>query len=127
MRDIKVRRRPVDAGLLHSRMPVGAVVSILHRVAGVLLAALFPLALYALSRSLEGPASFAAWRGRLTSVEGHIVIGVSVGLLVHHLLAGVRHLLMDLDIGAGREMARSSAYAVLALASLGALLAAGFL
>lgn len=122
-----MRQRPVDAGLLHSRLPVGAVVSILHRVTGVLLAALFPVGLYALSRSLAHRSAFDAWRGALESPQGHVVSGVIAGLLAHHVLAGIRHLLMDLDIGAGLRSARSSAYAVLALALASGLLAAGLL
>lgn len=126
MRSIKMSSRPVDQGLLHSRLPVGAVVSVLHRATGVLLAIVFPALLYALSRSLHDERSFDAWRQVLESPGGHVLLAVAVWLLAHHLLAGIRHILLDLDIGAGLRVARASAYATLMLAAVTALAIALF-
>ncbi|MHB8562828.1 MAG: succinate dehydrogenase, cytochrome b556 subunit [Acidiferrobacteraceae bacterium] len=124
MRSVKTSWRPVDQGLLHSRLPVGAVVSILHRATGVLLAIVFPGLLYALSRSLHDERSFDAWRQMLESHGGRVLLAVVAWLLAHHLLAGIRHILLDLDVGAGLRAARASAYAILMLATVAALVVA---
>lgn len=126
MRSVKMSSRPVDQGLLHSRLPVGAVVSVLHRATGVLLAIVFPALLYALSRSLHDERSFDAWRQVLESPGGRVLLAVAAWLLAHHLLAGIRHILLDLDIGAGLRVARASAYAILMVAAVTALAVALF-
>ncbi|MHB1514158.1 MAG: succinate dehydrogenase, cytochrome b556 subunit [Acidiferrobacteraceae bacterium] len=126
MRSVKMSSRPVDQGVLHSRLPVGAVVSVLHRATGVLLAIVFPALLYALSRSLHDERSFDAWRQVLESPGGRVLLAVAAWLLAHHLLAGIRHILLDLDIGAGLRVARASAYAILMVAAVTALAVALF-
>ena len=52
-------RRPVFLNLAQIALPVGALTSIAHRVAGVLLAIGIPLGVYALDLSLQGPQGFA--------------------------------------------------------------------
>ena len=110
--------RPVDAGLFHLRLPVGAVVSVLHRISGVALALLFPGALWILDRSLSGPAAFDQVRAELNRPMSRVGVAVCVWLLAHHFYAGVRHLLLDLDVGSARRPARWSAYAVLVLGAI---------
>lgn len=101
--------RPIDSGILHSRLPRGARVSIAHRITGVLLVALLPLGLYFIDFSLRSADHFAQvahyWRGDVPK----IVALVCLWAFVFHLFAGVRHLLLDLDIGIARPAARASA------------------
>jgi succinate dehydrogenase / fumarate reductase cytochrome b subunit len=106
--------RPVFLDLRVIRFPVGAVVSIAHRVSGVLLALALPGALYLLDLSLRSPAGFEAARGLLGSGPGRVAVLLVAAVFGHHFFAGLRHLLMDIDVGVGRADARLTAFAVFA-------------
>ncbi|MBI2749178.1 MAG: succinate dehydrogenase, cytochrome b556 subunit [Burkholderiales bacterium] len=109
--------RPVFLDPTQLQMPVGALTSILHRVSGILLAAGVPFGVYLLDRSLRDEQAFA----EVTGLLAHgIVKGLLVALvwaLAHHMLAGMRHLLMDFNVGSPLQAARRSAW----LVNLGAL------
>jgi succinate dehydrogenase / fumarate reductase cytochrome b subunit len=107
------KKRPKFLNPLEIRLPVGGVVSILHRISGVALILLTPFILYLLDQSLESEDGYHFTIQTLGSPFSRIVAIAGVWLFVHHLLAGVRHLFLDLDIGIGREAARFSAWTVL--------------
>ena len=116
--------RPAFFNLFQIQLPVGALTSIAHRLTGVVLAVATPFAVYLLGLSLRGPdgyaeagALFDRWWARLAAV-------VVVWAFSHHLLAGLRHLLMDVDVGSRLEPARRSAWAVNVAGAALALLAA---
>lgn len=119
--------RPVFLDLRRIRQPIPAIVSILHRISGVLLVLSIPVftALFALA--LSGPDGFAAAAG----FAGHPL--VRLGLLImawallHHLLAGLRFLVIDLGWGVDRPMARKTAWSAVGTALLLTLVAGGFL
>ena len=119
--------RPVFLDLTQIQMPVGALTSIMHRVSGILLSASVPVGVYLLGRSLENEQGFA----EVTSLLRHWVAKVAVTLVVwalaHHVLAGVRHLLSDFDVGSPLRRARRSAWFVNLGGVAVALLAAGVL
>lgn len=106
------RRRPSSLDLRYFRFPIGSIVSIAHRFSGIMLVLAIPLALYVLQETLAGPQRFDAITARL----GHGAIRVSVAalalLFLHHLIAGIRHLLLDLHIGISRRSSRLSAWTV---------------
>lgn len=121
------KRRPVFFNLTQIQMPVGALTSITHRVTGILLAFSVPFGIYLLDLSLQGPRSYAQvislfdqWAFRGPAI-------VLVWVLAHHLLAGIRHLLSDVDIGSQLPAARLSAWVVNLGGIAIALLAAGAL
>ena len=114
------RPRPVFLNLAQIAMPVGAVTSICHRLSGVLLAAGVPAALYLLGRSLDGEAGFALVAGVLRQPWAK---GLLVALA--WALAGVRHLLTDINVGATLGAARRSAWGVNLAALAIAVLAVG--
>ena len=111
--------RPVYLNLLAIRQPVPAIVSILHRASG---AALFlvglPLALWTLQASLGSPEGYQ----RVAAFFAHPLVKlVLIGLVwayLHHLIAGVRHLLADIHIGLDLASARQSAAVTLVLGIL---------
>jgi succinate dehydrogenase / fumarate reductase cytochrome b subunit len=110
----KKYNRPKNLDLLHIRLPIGGVVSILHRVSGILLVLVLPFAFLLLQRSLHSPESFAQVVALLGSLPARVFLLFVLTLLSHHFFAGVRHLLLDLDIGISRENARLGAWLVLA-------------
>lgn len=120
--------RPVFLNLTQIRMPVGALTSIGHRVAGILLAAGVPVGVLLLDRSLQNEQGFADVSGLLGHGAVKVAIVLVVWALAHHVLAGVRHLLSDFNVGSPLRRARRSAWFVnlggvaVALFAAGALL-----
>ena len=113
--------RPHDLGLLTLRLPVGAYVSILHRITGVLLVGVAGLALVLLRTSLQGAAAFEGVAFRLRGPWGQALGPLAVWIAAQHLYGGVRHLALDAGWGFGRDRERASAVAVLILAGITAL------
>ncbi|WP_018873321.1 succinate dehydrogenase, cytochrome b556 subunit [Thioalkalivibrio sp. ALJ16] len=107
--------RPVFLDLRKIRLPLNAVVSILHRVTGVFLILAIPVLLWLADRSLSGPAGFEQAAAIIRHPLGALVLLVGVWWLMHHLFAGIRYLLMEFGIGEDREgslrTARDALYA----------------
>ena len=120
--DKQPRRLLVFLNLAQIRFPIGAIASIAHRLSGVLLFIALPVLAALLDASLRSEAGFASVRGLLSSPLALVVSGVLAWALVHHVLAGIRHLLMDVGIGGELERARASARLVLLAAPALALL-----
>jgi len=122
------KRRPVFFNLMQIQMPVGALTSITHRVTGIFLAISVPFGIYLLDLSLQDPQSYAQVISLFDKLTFRAAAIVFVWALAHHLLAGIRHLLSDIDIGSQLPAARRSAWVVnlggiaVALLALGALL-----
>lgn len=117
--------RPRSLNLFRLRFPVGAMCSFAHRVSGVLLALFLPVAIYALRRSLDGQSGYAAITGLLSSSAARALVVLFLWALAQHVLAGARHLLMDIDVGSSLTVARRSAWSVNLLGLALALLALG--
>ncbi len=105
-------RRPVFLNLTKIRMPVGALTSIGHRVSGVVLTIGVPVVVYLLALSLKNEQAFAQVQSLLRLVPVKAAMVILVWALSHHVLAGVRHLLSDFDIGSPLHSARRSAWVV---------------
>lgn len=108
-------------------MPVGAWTSIGHRVTGILLAAAVPAGVYLLDLSLRSEQAFVQVQGLFDNVAVKAVAVILLWALSHHLLAGIRHLLSDFNVGSPLRTARRSAWMVNAGGVVVALLAAGVL
>lgn len=106
------RTRPLNFGIFHMRLPVSGWVSIFHRLTGVLLVLVLPVVLYLLQQSLVDPEQFHTVAVWLAGPLGRGASLLLAWLFIQHLLSGVRHLLLDLDVGIEREKARASAVAV---------------
>ena len=102
--------RPYFLNLIQIRLPIAGVLSILHRITGLILVLILPIALYLLDRSLGSPSGFEWCRGVLRAFPGMLMTTIVVGALALHFFAGVRHLLLDLDICVDRLCARRSAW-----------------
>lgn len=105
--------RPKFLNLLQLSYPPGAIASIAHRISGVLLAIATPVAAYAFTRSLAGPEGFAEIARWTHAIPIQLALAVLVAALVYHLLAGVRHLLMDAGVGSSLRVGRGTAWAVI--------------
>ena len=101
--------RPVFLNLLQIRLPLGGVLSIIHRVSGVLLVLAIPALIYFLQLLNGGEESFAQAQALLHTITGRIILTLIVWLLIQHSMSGVRHLLMDLDFSYNKHIARKTA------------------
>ncbi|MCR4301075.1 MAG: succinate dehydrogenase, cytochrome b556 subunit [Sulfuricaulis sp.] len=111
------KKRPVYLNLVKIRLPVGGVLSILHRITGAILVLLLPFVLYLFDRSLQDPMAFADISSRVSSLEGRIVLLIMVWAFAQHFMSGIRHLLLDIGIGDSKPAARLNAW--LAFAATG--------
>lgn len=110
--------RPVNLDLGSLKFPMMAIVSILHRISGVIVFLLIPVLLFLLQTSLQSAAGFhqvtalfSCWLLRLV-VWGFLV---AIG---YHIIAGIRHMLMDAGIGHSLVGGRRGAIIVFVLAAL---------
>jgi len=109
----RTNSRPVFLNLLQIKLPVTGVVSIAHRISGLLLFISLPVSLYLLGLSVSGEAGFQRSLAILHSLPFRFLALLALWALLHHLLAGLRFLLLDLDIGMHRDPARASAFGVI--------------
>ncbi|WP_263261979.1 succinate dehydrogenase, cytochrome b556 subunit [Pseudomonas entomophila] len=92
-------QRPVNLDLRTIKLPVTAYTSILHRISGVILFVGIAIALYALGKSLGSEEGFGEVKAYLTSPLAKLVMWGLLSALLYHLVAGVRHLIMDTGVG----------------------------
>lgn len=118
----KNEQRPVFLNLFRIRFPATAVASFGHRLAGLLLFVLLPVLIYAVEVSLRGPEGFEAVRQWLASWPVQLLLWLVAWAGLHHLFAGLRFLLIDVDVGVARRPARIGAWLVTAGGFLGAVL-----
>lgn len=104
------------------RLPPAGVVSILHRVSGVILFLLMPFVIWMFDTSLTSEISFAqftaVFKAGVGFVPGWFFKLVALALIwsyLHHFVAGVRHLWMDMTHSVSKEFGQTSAYATLGI------------
>ena len=107
------------------RLPLAGMVSILHRISGVLLFLLMPFIIWMFDASVSSEISFDVFRSAFAAgvgfIPGWFLKLVALGLIwayLHHLIAGVRHLWMDATHAVTKEFGQSSAVVTLALSVL---------
>ena len=106
--------------ILQYRLPPAGIVSILHRVSGALMFLLLPFIVWLLDVSLSSEISYeqftAAFGVGIGVVPGWLIKLVVLALIwayLHHFIAGVRHLWMDMTHSVTKEQGHSSAIVTL--------------
>ena len=108
------KKRPKHLNLIKIRLPLPGVISILHRVSGMLL--FFPgipVLLYGLQLALGSPQSHEELKTLLLSPLVKIALMIPLWFFLHHFCAGIRYLALDLHIGIALAQARKSSVLVL--------------
>lgn len=110
------KQRPVNLDLGSLTYPPMAIASILHRISGIVLFLLLPVMLCFLSESLHSQESFDQLQHSLDNPFYKLMLWGFSTALIYHLLAGIRHIIMDLGFGETLVVARKSAVFVIVLA-----------
>ena len=119
--------RPVNLDLTTVKFPLPAITSILHRISGVGLFFGIGVVLYFLQLSLESEAGFERVLELLRATPVKLTIWLILAGLLYHLIAGIKHLLMDWGLGESREGALRGAQVTLVLAIVAAVLSWGLI
>lgn len=114
--------RPVNLNLFTIKFPVPAIVSILHRLSGLLLVLAIPLLVWMLQQSLASTATFTQLQQCLTTPFGKITVWILLSALIYHLFAGTRHLLLDMGIGESLQGGRCIAWTTISLSVIAIIL-----
>ena len=103
---------------LQYRLPLAGVVSILHRVSGMLMFFLLPFIVWMFDASVSSEISYdgftSAFVAGIGFVPGFVIKLVALALIwayLHHAVAGIRHLWMDATHSVSKQQGHSSAVA----------------
>ncbi len=96
-------KRPVNLDISTIRLPIAAFASITHRISGVIVFVGIAGLLCLLDVSLTSEADFASVRATALSPFVRFLLWGVLSALTYHLIAGVKHLLLDLGIGESKE------------------------
>jgi succinate dehydrogenase / fumarate reductase, cytochrome b subunit len=110
------KSRPKYLDLFKIRLPVPGLVSILHRISGLALFLFLPFLLWLFQSSLTSPDSYVRYRGAFANPLVKLILVVLLWAFLHHLLAGLRFLALDLHYGTELASARASSWMVVATA-----------
>ena len=115
--------RPTNLDLATLRYPLPAITSLLHRLSGAFIFVGVAVMLYMLDLSLQSAAGY----GQVLEMLDHslvklLVWAVLAGLL-YHLIAGIKHLIMDMGIGETMKGGNIAASLTIALSALAMIVA----
>ena len=92
-------KRPINLDITTIKFPLAAIASILHRITGVILFVGTSVLLYLLQLSLTSEAGFNSALELSNRVSVKLVIWALIVCIAYHLIAGLKHLLLDLGFG----------------------------
>lgn len=90
------KNRPVNLDLSTVRFPITAIVSITHRVAGMVSLGGILILMWMLDMSLSSAESFSFLQEVMQLPLAKIILWAVLAALGYHLVMGLRHLIMDL-------------------------------
>lgn len=99
--------------LIKYRLPWAGKVSILHRISGAVLFLLLPFILYLFDQSVASELSYQKFQAFTSNILVKLVCLGLIWSFLHHFCAGIRYLLLDLEIGVEKSESNRSAIIVL--------------
>jgi len=109
----KNKLRPKNLNLFTIRLPINALVSILHRAAGMVLFLMLPIILLAFQRSVSSQSTYTALVEILNAWFIKLMLIGLAWAFFHHFFAGIRHLMQDIHWMTSLQKARFSGRVVL--------------
>lgn len=120
--------RPIYLDLIKIKLPMPGIISIMHRAFGVMLSFSIPVFSYLFALSLTSESGYQQAREFLQSGWLYPVYFALIWGFTHHLFAGIRYLLIDIEVGVEREISYKSSFVVLIAAIIvAAIIALGVL
>ena len=119
--------RPRFFNLFKIYLPMAGLMSIAHRISGLFLCLSLPFFITLFHYSLKSQADFQMVYQFLSSMAGTIILFIFLWAIFHHLLAGIRYLLIDMGYGVERQIYQKTAWQVIILAPLFALILCGLI
>ena len=113
-----MQHRPVFLNLFQIRFPLTAIVSILHRISGVLVFLFIPAILFVFQKSLASQESFVDTKKMFGQLSIKIIIFITLAALVYHIIAGLRHIVMDLGFADSKKAGKIGSIFVLLFSTL---------
>ncbi|ACT47667.1 succinate dehydrogenase, cytochrome b556 subunit [Methylotenera mobilis] len=110
-----IRNRPKNLNLFTIRLPINAVVSILHRMSGMVLFLFTPALIWSLQASLNSEASLSALGDMFQHWAFKLMLIALSWPFFHHFYAGLRHLGQDVHWMTTLNKAQFSSRIVLGL------------
>lgn len=110
--------RPKYLNLLQIHLSVMGLVSILHRLTGVILLLAIPMLVYLFDLSLQSAQGFAQVQAWLSLFPVKLLGVIVAWSLLYHAFAGIRFLLLDIHWGANLAHARKTAWGVMMVGGL---------
>jgi succinate dehydrogenase / fumarate reductase cytochrome b subunit len=107
--------RPKFLDLTKIRLPVPGFVSILHRISGAALFLFAGVLLYLFQESLASPESYVRFRMGADHWLAKLFLTGMLWAFLHHFFAGLRFLLLDVDIGSELRTTRAMSWGVLGM------------
>lgn len=118
-----MRTKPVYLNLFTIAFPITAIVSILHRLSGLLLFFCIPFVLIILQSALFSRESFNQLKEQfIHSLCAKTILWVSLTAFMYHFFAGIRHVLMDAGLAESKSAARQSSYLIFVLSFIAAVI-----
>lgn len=108
-------KRPVNLDLRTIKLPVTAWTSIAHRISGIIMFVAIAFMLWLLDMSLDSESGFERAESILQHPFAKLVTWGVLSALLYHLIAGVRHLVMDAGVGEGLESGKRGSQIVIVL------------
>lgn len=109
------RQRPINLDLTSLSFPPMAIASILHRISGILIFLLLPFLLYLFCLSLQSASSFSQLQKLLMNTPVKVGLWMVSSALAYHIIAGIRHITLDMGFGESLQVAKRSALIVILL------------
>ena len=114
---MKNDHRPVNINLPKIKLPISALTSITHRLAGMYIFFItYPLSVYLFFLASTNQENFTYLTNMLIN-SSYLATFVAFSFLVlwYHILTGVRHLIMDMHIGESLQASKVSSIFVLCI------------
>ena len=112
------KKRPKHLALHQIKLPLPGIVSILHRVSGLLLFIALPLLLLMLQYSLASIETYTQLMGVLANPLLKLLLLGLMWAFLHHFCAGLRYLAIDMHLVRDLAQARNSSKVVMAVSLL---------
>lgn len=118
----KKKLRPKNLNLFTIRLPINAVVSILHRVSGMVLFMLLPFFILIFQRSVHSEQAYSSLMQVFDKWFFKLVLIGCAWAFFHHFFAGIRHLMQDIHWMTSLQKARFSSRVLLCLVGFSVLI-----